>query len=239
MRHAVQPSQDFARVSFRPGLSTANPARLVGPRITVRNQFTVPIRDDIAAIYKKAEERFPRTHIKVLPNKPNHVYQPRDSYVRRLDESLRHNRSNNVVVAAYIKGDSASGKTQVAREFGEVYYKEKMEQVRNVDESKRVTVFTLYARSESAFLHSYFRLAINLGCPLQRLNSATTEEERLTLYQAEIQEKLREKVHQDWLLVIDGMTTESMVIIIRGACISDSHKALFMSSTAVRYWYSS
>ena len=220
VQHASQSC--LARVSFRPGLAIANPARLAAARIAVRNQFTVPIRDDLAAVYKKAEEGFTRTHIKVLPNRPTHVYQPRDSYVKQLDvhtKSLRHSRPNNVVVAAYVKGDPGSGKTQVAREFGEKYYKEKTEQVRTVNESKSVTVSTLYARSESAFLNSYLRLAINLDCPLKRLNSATTKEEKLTLYQAEIQQKLRGKAHQDWLLVIDGMTTESMVIVIKDACI--------------------
>ena len=212
VQHAAQPSQRLARVPFRPGLPTANAARLAAARITVRNLFTVPLPvRDLAAIYKKAEERFTRTHIKVLPNRPTHEYQPRDEYVKLLDKHTKSLRSNeNVVVAAYVKGDPASGKTQIAREFGEKYYEEKTKLKRN-----KMTVSTLYARSESAFLRSYFRLVLDLGCPLQRLNSAHTKEEKLTLYQTEIQEKLRGNVHRDWLLVIDGMTTDSMLMIIR------------------------
>ena len=230
VQHAAQPLPCLAsRVSFRPGpLSTAIPTRLAAARIAVRNLFTVPTRD-VAAIYKKAEEGFTRKHIKVLPNRPTHVYQPRDGYVKLLDvrtKSLRYGRPNNVVVAAYVKGETASGKTQVAREFGEKYFEEKTVEVEQtmtqhvkkiVDKSKRVTVSTLYARSESAFLRSYFRLAVDLDCPLKRLNSATTEDEKLTLYQAEIQQMLRRKAHQDWLLVVDGMTMESMVMIITGS----------------------
>ena len=239
VQHAAQPCPCLARVSFRPGLhvSTANPARLAAVNIgttAVRNvnlfdptftvSVTAPIRD-LATIYKKAEEGFTREHIKVLPNKPSHVYQPRKSYVDLLDvhtDTLRCNRSKNVVVAAYVKGEPASGKTQIAREFGEKYFEEKkkaveqtiMQSVRKFfNKPKRVTVSTLYARSESAFLRSYFRLALDLDCPLQKLNSASTEVEKLTLFQDEIQQKLRKKAHQDWLLVIDGMTTESMLMI--------------------------
>jgi hypothetical protein len=172
----------------------------------VRSLFTVPI--DVAAIYKKAEEKFTRTHLKVLPNKPTHVYQPRDDYLKLLDKRTKSLRSNeNVVVAAYVKGDPASGKTQIAREFGEKYYEEKIK----AEPNKITTVSTLYARSESAFLRSYLRLALDLGCPLEKLNSAHTKEEKLTLYQTEIQQMLRGSIHRDWLLVIDGMSTESML----------------------------
>ena len=207
VQHAAQPNPCRSRVSFRPGLSTATPARLAATPIAVRNLFTFPVRD-LAALYKKAEERFTRTHIKVLPNRPTHVYQPRDEYVKRLGELTKRLRSNqNVVVAAYVKGDPASGKTQIAREFGEKYFKEKTETEPNI----LTTVSTLYARSETAFLRSYLRLALDLDCPLQKLNAASTEVEKLILYQDEIQQKLRKKAHQDWLLVIDGMTTESML----------------------------
>ena len=234
VQHAAQPCPRLARISFRPGLSTANPARLAAACIgttAVRNFafpipiFTVPTRD-IAAAYKKAEEGFTREHIKVLPNKPAHACQPRDKYVDRLanhTKNLRDNQPNNVAVAVYVKGEPASGKTQVAREFGERYYEENVEKVEQTikqqikkigNRAKRVVVSTLYARSGTAFLNSYFRLALDLDCPLQRLNSAMTEEEKLTLFQAEIQQKLRGKAHQDWLLVIDGMTTESTLMII-------------------------
>jgi hypothetical protein len=172
----------------------------------VRSIFTVPVRD-LAAIYKKAEERFTRTHIKVLPNRPTHEYQPRDEYVKLLDKHTKSLRSNeNVVVAAYVKGEPASGKTQIAREFGEKYYEEKIK----AEPNKITTVSTLHARSDSAFERSYFRLALDLDCPLHRVNSAHTKEEKLTLYQAEIQQMLRGNVHRDWLLVIDGLTTKRM-----------------------------
>ena len=139
----------------------------------------------------------------------------------QLTKSLRNNSSEDVVVAVYVKGDPASGKTQVAREFGEKYYKEKKSAVEQtvaqqlkklIDKRKMVTVSTLYARSESAILRAYLRLAIDLECPL-RLYSAITEEEQLTVLQAEIQQKLRSEVHRDWLLVIDGMTTKSMLLV--------------------------
>lgn len=150
----AQPSQRLARVPFRPGLPTANAARLAAARITVRNLFTVPLPvRDLAAIYKKAEERFTRTHLKVLPNRPTHEFQPRDEYVKLLDKHTKTLSSNeNVVMAVYVKGDPASGKTQIAREFGEKYYEEKTK----LKPNKITTVSTLYARSESAFcVHTF------------------------------------------------------------------------------------
>ena len=178
-------------------------------------------------IIKKVEEGYKLTHIKMLPNKPTHTYQPRREYVKRLNaiiKNLRPNRSGDVVVAAYVKGEPASGKTQVAREFGEEYFGERQLLVDQTMTQplkkitglvpKRVTVATLYARSESAFSRSFFRLAKALHCPLHGLQSAGTLEERLTVYSDEVQQKLTESAHHDWLLIIDEMTAKSMLMII-------------------------
>ena len=169
--------------------------------------FSVPLD-----LFKKAEESYQHTHVKILPNRPTHAYQPRTEYQKELGAAIscRPNQSGDVVMAVYVKGEPASGKTQVAREFGEAYYQLEQELKRH-----RVTVATLYARSESAFARSFLRLALDLGCPSHGLQSGSTLEDHLTRYSAEIQQKLKESTRQDWLLIIDGMTTKSMLMIIK------------------------
>ena len=81
---------------------------------------------------RKTEEIFHRTaYIQVLTSKPSHAYQPRIQKVREIKsafESLRKQHPGDIVVGVYITGAPASGKTQLAREFGEEYFKDRCEQ---------------------------------------------------------------------------------------------------------------
>ena len=213
-------SCSLAALTATPGHSKRLAVTSIGGarNLSVNFTFTWP-QFDQAVVLKKEEARYQHTHVKILPNRPTHAYQPRTEYVKKLNTAIRPNRWANVVVAAYIKGEPASGKTQVAREFGECYYRVRVQQkvrrfIRRIlgRVPKSVTVATLYARSESAFSRSFLRLAVDLGCPFHGLQSASTLEEKLTVYSAEVRQKLKESSHKDWLIIIDGMTTKSMLI---------------------------
>lgn len=114
---------------------------------------------------------------------------------------------DDVVVTVYIKAPQAIGKTQLAREYGEVYYNELVGTVTiktPVDSytGKKVVVAHLDADSESSFWRSYFSLAIHLGCSFSGLNSVHRFEDRLNVISTEVKMKLKEC--RDWFLIVDG-----------------------------------
>ena len=148
--------------------------------------------------------------IKLLPSKPPHRYQTRPkelNEVKRRLKELREQNVDDVVVTLYIKAPQAMGKTQLAREYGEVYYNELVGTVTiktPVDSytGKKVLVAHLDADSESSFWRSYFSLATHLGCSFSWLNSVHRFEDRLNVISTVVKMKLKEC--RDWFLIVDG-----------------------------------
>lgn len=159
---------------------------------------------------KKAEESYKYSHIKLLSSKPTHSYQPRKREVNKLQSlfgNLRERHPDSVVVTVYLKGQPSCGKNQVAREFGEAYYAEKMGRFQGAVPGRRLVVATLDAKSESRFWQSYYRLALELGCPMEGLASVDRLRDRLTVISHEVQKKLQQ--YSTWLLIIESMNAES------------------------------
>ena len=71
----------------------------------------------------------------------NHVFQPRAEEVRKLQEkfdSLEMTNPGDVVMTVYITGDPASGKTQLAGQFGREFFE------KNKHKKKKLFVGTLH-----------------------------------------------------------------------------------------------
>ena len=109
----------------------------------------------------------------VLPQKPSHEYQPRESELKQLDQMVKQLTRNNkgkVANVIYVTGQPGHGKTQLVREYAKRYF----------SKSKRMLfhkqfVGTLNASSKSSLINSYISLAMELGCQneLRSLNQLT------------------------------------------------------------------
>ena len=141
-----------------------------------------------------------------LPRMPsNHVFQPRAEEVRKLQEkfdSLEMTNPGDVVMTVYITGDPASGKTQLAGQFGREFFE------KNKHKKKKLFVGTLSVDSRSNFLHKYLQVARHLRCVTENTEVA------ILLYQLDELTSLRmlsERVKKElrgrpgWLLIIDGL----------------------------------
>lgn len=147
--------------------------------------------------------------IRILASKPHHEYQNRKLEVTGIWEKfkeLKKDHDANCVVGVYITGDPGSGKTLVAREFGERYFKQ---QIRAANPAgTRVVVATLDARTPVSFLRSYFRLVEDLGLSLNKYKMPCNMQDRLRLLSTDVQKALTETA-PNWLLIIDDIVPES------------------------------
>ena len=94
-----------------------------------------------------------------LPSKPSHFFQPRKEEVRKLEEKFRtleKTNPGNVAKTVYITGDPATGKTQLASEYGRKFFES------NKHKNKKLFVGTLSADSYSNFLQNYLQVAHDL-----------------------------------------------------------------------------
>ena len=168
------------------------------------------LSDIIPLLIKQIDSRKENYKIKLLPNKPPHHYQTRPKELNEVKcrlKELRERNVNDAVVTLYIKAPQAMGKTQLAREYGEVYYNKIVGTVTiktPIDNytGKKVVVAHLDADSESSFWRSYFSLAIQLGCSFSGLNAVHKFEDRLNVISTEVKMKLKEC--RNWLLIVDG-----------------------------------
>ena len=146
--------------------------------------------------------------IRILASKPHHEYQNRKLEVTGIWEKfkeLKKDHDANCVVGVYITGDPGSGKTLVAREFGERYFKQ---QIRAANPAgTRVVVATLDARTPVSFLRSYFSL-VDLGLSLNKYKMPCNMQDRLRLLSTDVQKALTETA-PNWLLIIDDIVPES------------------------------
>ena len=139
--------------------------------------------------------------IKILPSKPHHAYQEDEQEITDIGakfDKLYEQHGINSVVCVLINGAPASGKTQLAREFGDRYYR-KLTQGGN-----KAVVATLDARTPAGFLRSYLRLAENLGFPLSKYNVPGSIQDRIAHISIDVRKALAGTA-PDWLLIIDGI----------------------------------
>ena len=194
----ILPRRNHAQTTGMPSIST----RRFG---LTSNLFAVdPLRkgSDYAKVLKNP------VGIKILPSKPHHAYQENEqeiSNIERMFDKLFGDNGVNGVVGVYIRGSPASGKTQLAREFGERYYRT-LTDARNIGEESgnKAVVATLYTRTPASFIRSYFRLAENLGLPVNRYNVRGNIRDRILLISVDVQKALAEMA-SNWLLILDGI----------------------------------
>ena len=181
--------------------------RIAVPSISSRN---FSLTSSLSAVGVEQTPKHPLS-IRILPSKPHHAYQKRKLEVRdiraRFNE-LKKNHGGNCVVGVYI-GGPASGKTQLAREFGEWYFK-RLRVARKIDGTSAV-VATLDASTPASFLRSYLRLAENLGFPLNRYNMPVNMRDRVRLISIDVQ-KVLAATAPNWLLIIDDMDPGSKLM---------------------------
>ena len=150
--------------------------------------------------------------VKILPSKPHHAYQEKELEIRDVEakfDKLFEDHGANSVVGVYIKGGPASGKTQLAREFGERYYRKLTHdspESRNIGgtSGNRAVVATLDARTPASFSRSYLRLAQDLGFSPSRYNVPGSIQKRIEGISIDVQKALV-RTAPNWLLIIDGI----------------------------------
>ena len=150
--------------------------------------------------------------VKILPSKPHHAYQEKELEIRDVEaifDKLCKDHGANSVVGVYIKGGPASGKTQLAREFGERYYRKLTHdspESQNIGgtSGNRAVVATLDARTPASFLRSYLRLAEDLGFSPSRYNVPGSIQNRIAGISIDVQKALA-RTAPNWLLIIDGI----------------------------------
>ena len=140
-----------------------------------------------------------------LPRMPsNHVFQPRAEEMRKLQEkfdSLEMTNPGDVVMTVYITGDPASGKTQLAGQFGREFFEKNKHK-------KKLFVGTLSVDSRSNFLHKYLQVARHLRCVTENtevaiLSYQLDELTSLKMLSERVKKELRGR--PGWLLIIDGL----------------------------------
>ena len=147
-----------------------------------------------------------------LPREPSHFFQPRKGDVRKLEEKFRTLEKNNpgdVAKTVYLTGDPATGKTQLAGQFGGEFYKN------NKLTNKNLVVGTLQL---SNFLPNYLTLALKLGCVSEETERAIQqgsgdfkdELKSLEMLSRHVQEALNKR--PGWLLIIDGLSLEEKLV---------------------------
>ena len=211
---------DFTFYRLRRDSDLLKPYFHMGSRFSSSPQLSIPdlstvgpaisMIDETISTIKKGKELYSLANIKLVAAKPSHVYLPRNDEIKELwgkYKALRNANPPNTVVALYIKGTPACGKTQLAREFAESFFDAYKG---SVTPSKHVVVATLDLKSESRFWRSYHRLAVNINCPTQGLASANKLRDMLSVTANEVQRQLRG--YTNWLLVVEGLTSHSELL---------------------------
>ena len=195
--------------------------RIAVPSISSRN---FSLTSSLSAVGVEQTLKHPLS-IRILPSKPHHAYQKRELEVRNIQarfDELKKDHGGNCVVGVYVEGGPASGKTQLAREFGEWYFK-RLTVARNIGGTTAV-VATLSTRSPDSFLRSYLRLAEDLGFPLNKYNMPGNVRDRVRLISIDVQKALAETA-PNWLLIIDNMDPGSKLMWFQ--FVAPTHSLLF------------
>ena len=147
-----------------------------------------------------------------IPRMPGHFFQPRTEEVRKLREmfdTLEETNPGNSAKTVYITGEPATGKSQLAGQFGREFFERKKPQ------NKNIFVGTLSADSQSNFLDTYLQIAVSLGCVDQKIELAIRsgrldELQSLKMLSDHVKKELRER--SEWLLIIDGLNSDERLV---------------------------
>ena len=148
-----------------------------------------------------------------VPRMPsNHLFQPRAEEMRELKEkfnTLEKTNPGDLVVTVYITGDPASGKTQLAGQFGREFI------TWNKHKNKKLFVGTLNADSQFDFLRKYLLIAHGLRCVKEEMEEAIEagrldELASLRMLSKRVKKELKER--PGWLLIIDGLSLNEELV---------------------------
>ena len=142
----------------------------------------------------------------------NHLFQPRAEEIRELEEkfnTLEKTNPGDVVVTVYITGDPASGKSQLAGQYGREFIR------KNKHKNKSLFAGTLIADSRSNFLDKYLQIAHDLGCITEETEKAIESHQldelaSLRMLSKHVRKELRKR--PGWLLIIDGLSLDEKLV---------------------------
>ena len=163
--------------------------------------------------YRRGEDEDHMHVYSDVPRMPsNHLFQPRAEEIRELEEkfnTLEKTNPGNLVVTVYITGDPASGKTQLAGQFGREFI------TWNKHKNKKLFVGTLNADSRFGFLQKYLLIAHGLRCVKEEIDEAIEagqldELASLRMLSRRVKEELKER--PGWLLIIDGLSLDEELV---------------------------
>ena len=154
----------------------------------------------------------------ILPPKPAHDIESRDSEVAEITHKLRQLKeaNHNRLSYLYISGNPGSGKSQLASLVAQRFFGEAETMPNTLS-----FVMTLNAASLDTLLSSYANFALRLKCPyysvMQTLSSKDwTMEDKITNLKMLIAKKL--SCYTSWLLIVDNVTTPSSVHVHLPQC---------------------
>ena len=147
-----------------------------------------------------------------VPRMPGHFFQTRTEEVRKLNEmfdALEETNPGNLAKTVYITGQPATGKSQLAGQFGREVFE------RNKPLNKNLFVGTLSADNLTNFLDTYLQTAVGLGCVNHKIELAIRsgqlgELQSLKMLSDHVKKELRER--PEWLLIIDGLTADERLV---------------------------
>ena len=154
-------------------------------------------------IYTDMKDLMQDKSIRDLPQRPQHPVQPRPEVkeLEKMFESLQKKKAQDVANTVYITGIPARGKTELARQFGEEYYRKNTGYV-----NKKVFVGTLNAKSPSELLQSCCQLAQALGCEKALvLEASKGDPNTLNVLLNAMGKELKKR--PGWLLIVDNLSS--------------------------------
>ena len=125
--------------------------------------------------------------------------------------TLEKSNPGNVAKTVYITGDPATGKTQLASEYGRKFFESNKH-------NKTLFVGRLSADSYSNFLQNYLQVAHDLSCVKEETEKAISsglddfkdELASVRMLSRHVKKALRER--PGWLLIIDGLSLDEKLV---------------------------
>ena len=145
----------------------------------------------------------PKSFLDSLPLKPSHILEERTHEVSLITEQLKelHNCSDGGVTTIYLSGNPGCGKSQLARQVGEIFFKQG-------SNDKLYFVTTLNANTLEDVVYSYDSLSRALGCTEYAVSAITTSsgsnaQQKLKQFKTLVASKM--KAFSSWLIIVDGV----------------------------------
>ena len=194
--HSIPQPKSFASLPKRVNLAIAGLGTLIGTAWYLLRE----LKGTPADIKDLLEDK----SILDLPLPPQHHVQPIPEVkeLEKMFESLQKKNPQGIANTVYITGIPAQGKTELARQFGDEYYRKNTGYV-----NKKVFVGTLNAKSPSELLQSCCQLAQTLGCEKALVLEASKGDLNiLNVLSNAMGNELKKR--PGWLLIVDNLSLD-------------------------------